>query len=102
MNQLDIYTSDILDILDNILSNTDNIPDVETRDDFLEYVLTTSSNECKSFISYTQTKLFKFLKSDGTYSGVCCHWLTNIDIFIPKNIELTAKYDISKYVGENL
>ena len=44
------------------------------------------------------TKLSKFLKSDGTYSGVCCHWLTDLDIYIPKNIELTAKYDSSKYV----
>lgn len=44
------------------------------------------------------TKLSKFLKPNGTYSGVCCHWLTTIDIYIPKNIEFKTTYDSSEYV----
>lgn len=83
MNQLDIYTSDILDILDNILSNTDNIPDVETRDDFLEYVLTTSSNECKSFIKLN-------IKDDGLPENFI-DYISN-DLIKEKIIKIIEEY----------
>ena len=42
--------------------------------------------------------LNRFLRPGNVYKDVCCNWLTNIDIDIHKEIQLTNKYDSNKYV----
>lgn len=42
--------------------------------------------------------LNRFLRPGNEYKDVCCNWLTNIDIAIHKELQLTNKYDSNKYV----
>lgn len=42
--------------------------------------------------------LNRFLRPNNVYKDICCNWLTNIDIYIHKDIQLTDKYNSNKYV----
>lgn len=44
------------------------------------------------------TLLKRFMRPNNEYKDVACNWLTNIDIDIPKELQLTSKYDSNKYV----